>query len=134
MGLRAELRCPLDVFAGLGIKHCGQALLLREHVARPGLTPLRLVRSTNADRLSCNNQAATKRHAPNSKPPAATPAVAHEVEKKPQEWYPTSFHERMKSGNTARHAIPLMASSKPCPCSRNKPSPPACAAAVAAGR
>ena len=43
MGFGAELSGPLDVPAALGIEGLGQPLLRRDHVARPGLAPLRLV-------------------------------------------------------------------------------------------
>src|SRR2546425_11254536 len=83
MRLRAELCCPLYVFAGLGVKGTGQARLLRQHVARPSLSPLRLVRSRRAEVLSSQNQAPAKQQATNSKPPAATPAGGVSVGQKP---------------------------------------------------
>src|SRR6266566_376817 len=99
MRLRAESGCPLDVFAGPGVKGPGQALFLRQHVARPGLSPLRLVRSRCTEVLSSKNQAASKPPAPNSKLPAATPASAKEIEQNPQDASPTAFHGKTSSGN-----------------------------------
>src|SRR5437773_11643442 len=99
MRLRAELRCPLEVFAGLGVKRTGQTLLLRQHVARPSLSPLRLVRSRHAEIFSSQKQAGTKQPAPNSKPPAATTAAAQEVEQHPLGANPTAFHGRKSAGN-----------------------------------
>src|SRR2546427_4552191 len=92
MRLRAELRCPLDVFAGLGVKGTGQSLVLRQHVARPSLSPLRLGRSRHAAIFSSQKQAGTKQQAPNSKPPAATPAAAGAVEQEPPKVKPDAFH------------------------------------------
>ena len=49
MCLRAELHNPLDVPAGLGIKRIGQILLVRNHVARPCLAPLGLIRAKGVE-------------------------------------------------------------------------------------
>src|SRR5438046_30014 len=108
MSLRAELRCPLDVFAGLGVKGTGEALFLRQHVARPCLTPLRLVFGGRAEVLSSRNQAATQQQTPNSKPPAAE----QKVEQDPRAANPTSFHDRQSSANRALQLIPLRSSPK----------------------
>ena len=43
MGFGAEFSRPFDVPAGLGVEGIGQAALVRDHVAGPGLAPLRLV-------------------------------------------------------------------------------------------
>src|SRR6266487_3091839 len=92
MRLGPELRCPLYVFTRSGVKGTRQALLRRQHVARPSLSPLRLGRSRRGEVLSSRNQAPTKQHATNSKPPAAMPAAAEEVERNPQGANPTAFH------------------------------------------
>src|SRR5216683_1814586 len=94
MRLRAELHSPLYVPAGFGIKGIGQILLLRHHVARPSLSPLRLVRGGSAEDSSPNNEAATNQPAPNSKLPAAG-----EVEQNPQDANPTAFHGGTSAGN-----------------------------------
>ena len=49
MRLISERCAPLDVSAGRGIKRGGQAFLVRDHVAGPGLAPLRLIRRAQGE-------------------------------------------------------------------------------------
>src|SRR5947207_11917963 len=71
MCLRAHLGRPLDVFASLRIKRIGQTLLGRDHVARPGFAPLRLVRGGAAEPPGARDQAPEKDQTPAKPQPDA---------------------------------------------------------------
>src|SRR6266446_9145746 len=90
MRFGAELRGPLYVPAGFGIKGIGQMLLLRHHVARPSLSPLRLVCGGRVEVPNSDNQVVTKQPDPSSKPPVQ--AAAGKIEQDTQATNTSAFH------------------------------------------